>query len=212
MREQGVFFDVVSPYRAVPTVATRDITAAAAQLIVDSSWSDQEEVSLLGPKDLSYHDMAATISEMLGRPTRYQQVQGDAFKENLVGFGLSEPMAQGLLDMMLAKDKGLDNGIVRTPSTRLQLPPRSDSRARKRSSRSSSGEYPPLLACVCLLPVRLVSSARPWQKDSSRHDVRFALTLRSDGTGLFSQGQHFANPLVPLARMSLERGGVASRP
>ena len=30
---------------------------------------------------------------------------------------MSEAMAQGMLDMMVAKDQGLDNGVVRTPQT-----------------------------------------------------------------------------------------------
>lgn len=31
-----------------------------------------------------------------------------------MGFGMSDAMAQGMLDMALAKDAGLGNGVVRT--------------------------------------------------------------------------------------------------
>ena len=32
----------------------------------------------------------------------------------MLSFGMSEPMAQGMLDMALAKDAGLDNGVPRS--------------------------------------------------------------------------------------------------
>lgn len=122
IREQGRFFDVVSPERPMPTVATRDIAAAATCLLLDSSWTGQEEVPLLGPEDLSHDAKAAIVSDVLGKPVEYQQIPGDAFKEQLLTGGLSEPMAQALLEMMLAKDKGLDNGISRTPQHALDAP------------------------------------------------------------------------------------------
>lgn len=115
IKEQGRFFDVVSPDRKMPTVAARDIAAAATRLLLDESWSGQKEVPLLGPEDLSHDDKAAIISEVLGKPVEYQQIPGPAFKDQLLTAGLSEPMAQALLEMMLAKDEGLDNGIPRGP-------------------------------------------------------------------------------------------------
>jgi hypothetical protein len=53
---------------------------------------------------------------------RFQQVPGQAFKDQLTGFGMSDAMAQGLLDMMIAKDNGLDNGIARTPQNAIDTP------------------------------------------------------------------------------------------
>jgi hypothetical protein len=59
--------------------------------------------------------MAQIMSEVLDRPVRYQQIPFDAFKVRLTGFGMSEPMAQGMVDMMVAKNEGLDNMVPRTP-------------------------------------------------------------------------------------------------
>ncbi|MEV7908356.1 NmrA family transcriptional regulator, partial [Streptomyces anulatus] len=89
----------------------------AADLLLDDSWSGLEEVPVLGPEDLSSDDMAQIMSEVLQRPVRFQQIPGDAFKDRLVRFGVSEAMAQSMLDMMLAKDEGLDNGVARTART-----------------------------------------------------------------------------------------------
>jgi uncharacterized protein YbjT (DUF2867 family) len=122
INEQGMFFGTASPDRKLPVVATRDIAAVAARLLLDDSWSGQQAVPVLGPEDLSHDDMAAVMSEVLGTPVRFQQIPGQAFKDQLTGSGMSEAMAQAMLDMMIAKDNGLDNGIARTPQNAIDTP------------------------------------------------------------------------------------------
>jgi uncharacterized protein YbjT (DUF2867 family) len=117
IKNQGVFYGPSRPDLKAPAVATRDIAAVAAHLLQDGSWTGSAEVPVLGPEDLSQQDMAAIMSEVLGKPVRYQQTPAEAYKNNFLGFGFSEPMAQGMLDMALAKDKGLDNGVTRTPES-----------------------------------------------------------------------------------------------
>jgi uncharacterized protein YbjT (DUF2867 family) len=115
IRDQGMFFSPIAGGRKLPTVATRDIAAAASRLLLDASWSGFGEVPLLGPEDLSFNDMARIISEVLGKEVRFQQTTFEAYKERFVSFGMSDPMAQGMTDMAWAKNEGLDNGVQRTP-------------------------------------------------------------------------------------------------
>lgn len=122
IREQGMFFDILSPDLRLPTVATRDIASVAARLLLDPTWTGQEEVPLLGPEDLSYNDMAAIVSDVLGTSVRYQQIPSQALKDQLTGRGTSDAMAQGLVDMMIAKDHGLDKGISRSPQNAIGTP------------------------------------------------------------------------------------------
>lgn len=122
IKEQGKFFDLISADLEAPVVATRDIAAAAARLLLDNTWSGQEEVPLLGPEDLSSDAMAAVISEVLATPVRYQQISRQAFRDRASGLDISEGMAQGLLDMMIAKDNGLDKGVARTPQHAIDTP------------------------------------------------------------------------------------------
>jgi uncharacterized protein YbjT (DUF2867 family) len=117
IRNQGVFFDMVSGDRKAPTCAIRDIAAAAARLLLDESWSGVGSVPVLGPEDLSLDEMARIMSEALGKPVRYQQIPPDAIRERLIGNGWTEAMAQGMVDMMLAKEEGLDNAEPRTPQS-----------------------------------------------------------------------------------------------
>ena len=122
IREQGMFFDILSPDLRLPTVATRDIAATSARLLLDTTWTGQEEVPLLGPEDLSGNDMAAIVSDVLGTPVRYQQISGQALRDQLTGRGTSDTMAQGLVNMMIAKEHGLDKGISRTPQNAIDTP------------------------------------------------------------------------------------------
>ena len=61
--------------------------------------------------------MARIISEVLGRPVRFQQIPFAAYQDRFVGFGLSDAMAQGMTDMAWAKNEGLDNAVQRTPES-----------------------------------------------------------------------------------------------
>jgi uncharacterized protein YbjT (DUF2867 family) len=115
IKNQGMFFSPIAGDRAMPTVATSDIAAVAAELLLDHSWSGQDTVAVLGPQNLSYDDMAQIMSEVLAKPVRFQQIPGEAFKARLTGFGMSDAMAQGMLDMAMAKNDGLDDVEPRTP-------------------------------------------------------------------------------------------------
>ncbi|MFI0905131.1 NAD(P)H-binding protein [Streptomyces sioyaensis] len=117
LRDNGVFTGTDAADRKAPTAATRDIAAAAAGLLLDRSWTGTGEVPVLGPEDLSPNDLARIMSEVLGRPIRYEQQTLDAFGTALAGRGVGGALVQGYLDMMRAKNDGLDEGVRRTPQT-----------------------------------------------------------------------------------------------
>jgi uncharacterized protein YbjT (DUF2867 family) len=115
IRDQGLFFSPIAGDRKLPAIATRDIAAAAARLLLDPSWNGAGEVPLLGAEDLSFNDMAEIMSEVLGKQVRFQRTTFEAYKDRFVSFGMSDAMAQGMTDMAWAKNEGLDNGVQRTP-------------------------------------------------------------------------------------------------
>jgi len=114
IKNQSMFFSPISGDRHLPAVATRDTAAVATRLLLDETWSGVEEVPVLGPEDLSFNDMAEIMSEVLGKPVRFQQIPFQAYKARFVEFGMSEAMAQGMTDMAAAKNEGLDNAVKRT--------------------------------------------------------------------------------------------------
>ncbi|MEU7638984.1 NAD(P)H-binding protein [Streptomyces sp. NPDC039016] len=117
LRDHGVFTETGAADRQAPRAATRDIAAAAAGLLLDRSWTGTGEVPVLGPEDLSPNDLARIMSDVLGRPIRYERQTFDAARAAYAGHGLEGPVTQGFLDMMRAKDDGLDDGVRRTPQT-----------------------------------------------------------------------------------------------
>ncbi|RWP47519.1 MAG: NmrA family transcriptional regulator [Mesorhizobium sp.] len=117
IKNQGMFFWPISGNRKLPTCATRDIAAAAAKLLLDPTWSGQDRVPILGPEDLSFNDMAQIMSQVLGKPVRFEQVSFEAFRAGFIERGASEAFAQAMVDMLEAKNEGLDNAEPRTPQS-----------------------------------------------------------------------------------------------
>lgn len=117
IKSRGVFFSPISGDRKLPTCAACDIAAAAARLLLDPSWSGVGHAAVLGPEDLSFNEMAEIMSEVLREPVRFQQITFEAFRAGLIERGASEAFAQGMTDMMAAKNEGLDNAEPRTPQS-----------------------------------------------------------------------------------------------
>ncbi len=109
-----MFFSPIDGDLKAPTCATRDIAAAAAKLLLDGSWSGRGHVAVLGPEDLSFNDMAIIMSDVLDKPVRFQQIPMEGFRSRLLEGGYSGPMAQAMVDMLTAKNNGLDNAEPRT--------------------------------------------------------------------------------------------------
>ena len=57
----------IGPDRKLPHTAMRDVGAAAARLLCDWTWEGQEDVAVLGPEELSYSDLSAIVSDVVGR-------------------------------------------------------------------------------------------------------------------------------------------------
>lgn len=114
IKGQGAFYSPIDGDRKSPTCATRDIAATAARLLRDDSWTGQGHVAVLGPEDLSMNEMAAIVSDVLGRPVRYVQTPFEAFEAQLKGYGMSEAFVRGYVEMMRAKNEGLDDAEPRT--------------------------------------------------------------------------------------------------
>lgn len=115
MGEQGTFSMANAADRPLPTVATRDVAAAAAALLLDASWSGQARVPLVGPDDLTPDAMAGIISDTVGRTVRYRQVPLADFQEQMVRYGASPALAQDMADMVRAQNDGIYDAEARDP-------------------------------------------------------------------------------------------------
>jgi uncharacterized protein YbjT (DUF2867 family) len=121
MKEKGVISGTIDPDRKVPWTSTRDLAAVAARYLRDITWTGRDEIAVLGPDVLSFADIAQIISEVAGRPVRYQQIPIAVFKEQLLKRGANESFANGYVEMYVAKNEGMDNSaagdVERTPTS-----------------------------------------------------------------------------------------------
>jgi uncharacterized protein YbjT (DUF2867 family) len=117
IKRQGMFFLANSADRTLLTVATRDIAASAAKLLLDDTWSRHGGVPVVGPDDLSPDGMAQVISEVLGRPIRFQQITTEDYKATMMQYGMSDAWAQGLVDIVTAQEAGAYDDEPRAPIT-----------------------------------------------------------------------------------------------
>jgi uncharacterized protein YbjT (DUF2867 family) len=114
IKNQGMFFSPLVGDRKFPITSTRDIATTATKLLLDRSWSGVGHRAVLGPEDLSFNDMAQILSEVLGKPVKFQQIPMEGFKERLAGFGASAAIQQAYVEMFIAKNEGMDNAEPRT--------------------------------------------------------------------------------------------------
>ena len=117
IKNQGMFSLPISGDLKQPSACIRDIATTAAKLLLDHTWKGVGSVPVLGPEDLSYNDMATIMSEVLGKPIRFQQSSAESLKARLMELGMSEAMAQGHVDMWTAYGQGLDTAEPRTPQS-----------------------------------------------------------------------------------------------
>ncbi len=91
----------------LPMIATRDIGAAAADTLLKLDFKGKEPRELLGQRDLTYTEVTSAIGEAIGKPgLNYAQLPPAQLKPALMQMGMSESMANLLLEMAEALNSG----------------------------------------------------------------------------------------------------------
>ncbi|GAA1356146.1 NAD(P)H-binding protein [Streptomyces beijiangensis] len=104
IRTAGVFSLAAQEDRVLRTCSTRDLGAAAARLLLDTSWTGQADVPAVGPDDLAPEGMARVVSEVLGRTVRVRRSTIAEYRATLLRYGASEAWAQSVAEMTEALD------------------------------------------------------------------------------------------------------------
>ncbi|MEW2284062.1 NAD(P)H-binding protein [Streptomyces sp. NPDC047841] len=102
IRDDGVIAMAAPGDRVLRTCTTRDIGATAARLLLDGSWTGQDDVPTVGPDALTPEDMARVVSEVLDRPVRFQRISGAEYRASVLRYGASENWAEALTDLATA--------------------------------------------------------------------------------------------------------------
>jgi len=89
----------ISGSRTFPMIAARDVGRVAAVRLVDPTWTGMYIRELHGPADLSFDEAAEIISQVLGRKILYIRSDKQEARHVLLNTGISENLADLLLEM-----------------------------------------------------------------------------------------------------------------
>jgi uncharacterized protein YbjT (DUF2867 family) len=113
--EQGVMADSVAPDAPLPMVATGDVGAAAAAALRSRDWTGFAVRELLGPRDLTYAEVAGMIGAAIGRPELgYVQIPEDDLRAALEAEGWSPDATRLQVEM----NRVFSDGTVTASATR----------------------------------------------------------------------------------------------
>ncbi|KDQ27409.1 hypothetical protein PLEOSDRAFT_1089325, partial [Pleurotus ostreatus PC15] len=79
----------------VPWISADDIAATAVKAFTAET-IEQRDLYVVGPELLSYDDVAALFTDILGRRITHKRVSEAELKEDFIAFGLAEPIATAL--------------------------------------------------------------------------------------------------------------------
>ena len=107
IKQEGISGDAFAPDLPLPMVATRDIADAAARALKARDWKGFVVRELLGPRDLSFVEVARILGERLGKPDlRYVQFPYPDTVEALTRFGFSKDIAALEVEVARAANEG----------------------------------------------------------------------------------------------------------
>jgi uncharacterized protein YbjT (DUF2867 family) len=94
--DHGAFYLPFTATQPVAMVATRDIGDAAADTLLDATWSGHSVRPVVGPEDYTFTEIAQWIGAAIGQDVRYVTVDRDAVRGALLGAGASVAVADDL--------------------------------------------------------------------------------------------------------------------
>lgn len=117
IRNFGILAGPLRPDLPLPFIATRDIGAAAAELLLKPDFTGKQPRELLGQRDVTYTDAASIVGRAIGKPDlSYMQLSGMQLRPALMQLGMSRSMIDQLLEMA----KALNNGSMRPLESRSE--------------------------------------------------------------------------------------------
>ncbi|MCJ8152741.1 NAD(P)H-binding protein [Chryseobacterium sp. SSA4.19] len=118
LKKTGMFFLPIDGNYKSPQIAVRDIASKAVELLIDNTWTGVEGFAVHGPADISYNEIALQMSDVAGKPIRFQQVsKEDYIKTLLEEHHTSKAFANSLTEMLEAIGSGLYAIEPRTEAT-----------------------------------------------------------------------------------------------
>jgi uncharacterized protein YbjT (DUF2867 family) len=107
----GNIYSVVPGSVTTPQIATADIAAIAADVLL-ARRDGQHILDLAGPEEISFDQVAETLSKTIGKTVRHVVVPDEALVSGLIGAGISPELARELVEMQHAFAKGMPHEFL----------------------------------------------------------------------------------------------------
>ncbi|KJQ54266.1 NAD(P)H-binding protein [Microbacterium sp. SA39] len=95
----GVIRTVLPPDAPMSWVAPRDIAEVAAMTLLNGDWNGRRVQAVHGPEDLSWSQVAAILSEELGREIVVERIADEVTRGQYLDAGMPPAMADAVLGM-----------------------------------------------------------------------------------------------------------------
>ncbi|HEU4408518.1 MAG TPA: NAD(P)H-binding protein [Polyangiaceae bacterium] len=116
--KDGAIYSPMPTDKPLPLVAAVDIAGRAAAFLLDPTWAGHPIVGIHGPVDRSYRQIAAALTEELGRPIRHVEVTVEQMRQGMLAAGLPDFAADAYAELFQAvRDGRMDAAEPRTPET-----------------------------------------------------------------------------------------------
>ena len=107
MKARGEVLLPVSGEVRMSMIGTADVAQVAADQLLDTTWSGRRVIELEAPAQLSFAEAAEEIGKGIGRPVQHMKVEEDDIRPLYMQFGLSDSVADVMLELYRAIESGL---------------------------------------------------------------------------------------------------------
>jgi uncharacterized protein YbjT (DUF2867 family) len=122
IEKEGAFYDSLGDAR-IAMVAEEDVAEVAATALTEPGHESQVYI-LTGPEALSFTDVAAALTQALGRRVRYVAISGDTAREAMLAGGLPVSAVDVVSALRDYEREGHNAVITSTVADVLGRPPR----------------------------------------------------------------------------------------
>jgi uncharacterized protein YbjT (DUF2867 family) len=113
----GTLSTTLPPDHRFPWVDPRDVGDVAAARLLSTAWAGRRTQGVHGPADLSFGEVAGTLTEVLGRPVRAVQITDQEAAAALRELGLTPAQVEGVVGMLRGQRDGFAPEDPRTPAS-----------------------------------------------------------------------------------------------
>ena len=107
IKGMGINGSPLDPNLPLPMIATRDIAAVAADLLDRLEFTGKSARELLGPGDITMLEVTRALGEAIGRSDlQYVQFPYEEARDAMLGMGMSQSVADGMMEMYRAINEG----------------------------------------------------------------------------------------------------------